>query len=825
MPTLLDAALMYAGFGWHVMPLHNIENGTCTCRPSPSRPKGGALCESPGKHPRIKTGRAFEAATVDPEQIRSWWSRWPNANIGIATGQRSKLCVVDLDGQHGYAKLQSLLLSRDSSDKASDHVAEPHFSSPGAAALPLTLAAASGRDGIGAHLYFYCDGPSPTGSGDGLDVRGNGGLVVAPPSMHVTGRPYRWLNTGPLAAMPGWLLNWFNERDRKPAQATVQLPPHLAARQRTGLATRLASEREAVSVDDIWSALCAIPNADRGWDAWNRVGMAVWAACDGAEIGAELFERWSSTSRKHVEGAAFERWRAYAGTPPTSIGFGSLFYEARQNNPAWSPPSRYVVETVPANQQQVETVSSPFQKTNGHALNGHHLNGSDTPVASLFQPRTPDNPLIELNEKFAVIGNLGGKCMVLEWVPSKADESIEIPSFQTFRSFSERFAHRYVKTLAPKRTSEGEELVEKTEQLGSHWLKWHGRATYEGMDLDPAGPPVLEGNVLNLWKGFGVEARPGGWPLMRQHVTDVLSGRTPDQAAYVLRWAAWMVQNPGHQAEVALVFRGGKGTGKGTFARALRQIAGQHGCHIFSSKHLTGQFNAHLRSCIYLFADEAFWAGDKQGESTLKGLITEDTVPIEKKGVDLEHVVNRLHIVMAANADWVVPASHDERRYAVFDVLEDRRRDKKYFDALNAEMANGGLEAMLYDLQRMELGDWHPRIGIDTPALQKQKEASLTPIADWFIGILQDGYALGRDLRVPAAALHTMCKDSSGKLRDVSAQALGRFLKKHGVKQVHTVNGSVWEFPQLKQLRGAWEGMYGAWAWDTPDLDDWRVRR
>lgn len=811
MPTLLECALAYASIGWHVMPLHNIENGICSCRPSRNRPKAGALCPSPGKHPRIKTGRNFEAATIDPAQITAWWQKWPDANIGIATGQRSKLCVVDLDGQEGVDTLNGLGRS-----------AGPP--------LPMTLAAASGRDGIGAHLYFHCDAPSPTNSGDKLDVRGDGGLVVAPPSMHISGRPYRWLNTVPAAAMPTWLLSWFSERaPREQRPVGLELPPHLAGRQRTGIVARAtAQDREPVATDDIWSALTQIPNNDRGWDAWNRVGMAIWAACNGDPVGEQLFDQWSRGSKKYDPEAATERWRAYAGTPPTSIGYGSLWHEARQNNPAWTPPSKYVVETVPKEQQQFQVPQNPFGVTgggmNGHSLNGTHLNGHSGPAPSLFQPRHAADPLIELNDQFSVIGNLGGKCMVLEWVVSKADDTIEIPSFQSFKSFSERFAHKYIKRMVPKSPSNPEELVEKNEQIGGYWLKWHGRKTFEGLDLDPDGPPVLDGNVLNLWKGFGVDAVAGKWPLMQRHITDVLAAGSAEQASYILRWAAWAVQNPGRQAEVAVVFRGDKGTGKGTFARAMRRIFGQHGCHIFSAKHLTGQFNAHLRSCLLLFADEAFWAGDKQGESTLKGLITEDVVPIEKKGVDLEHVVNRLHIIMAANADWVVPASHDERRYAVFDVGAVHGNRKEYFKQLHAEIEDGGLEAMLYDLQRMPLGDWHPRVGIDTPALQRQKEMSLTPIADWFIGLLQDGYALGRDSRVPAAALHTICQQSSGKLRDVSAQALGRFLKKHGVLQKHTAAGTLWEFPQLPELRGAWEKHYGPWAWESPELKSWRVR-
>lgn len=791
------------------MPLHNIEGGICTCKPSPARSKAGADCLSPGKHPRIKTGRSFEAATTDPDQIRKWWRRWPNANIGIATGQRSRLCVVDLDGLAGVDNLAQL---------AARH-----------GALPLTLAAQSGREGVGAHLYFYCAAPSPTNSGEGFDVRGDGGLVVAPPSMHITGRAYRWLNAATLAPMPAWLLDWFRDRGKSTEHANTALPAHLATLQRTGLTARaVAAEREAVPLDDIWSALTQIPNSDRGWDAWNRVGMAIYAACDGDPAGEDLFDQWSQGSKKYDPSAASERWRAYAGTPPTSIGFGSLWYEARQHNPAWSPPSRYIASVVPREQQSFQVHDAgqqgPFLQTNGHTLNGHHLNGDLGPTSSLFRPRSSDNPLIELNEKFSVIGNLGGKCMVLEWVQSKADETIQIPSFQTFKSFSERFAHKYVDHLVPKKTKDGEELVEKSDQMGAYWLKWHGRKTFEGMDLDPTGPAILPGNVLNLWKGFGVAPSPGKWPLMQRHILEVLAGGSEEQASYIMRWAAWAVQNPDWQAEVALVFRGDKGSGKGTFANAIRQLFGQHGLQIFSSKHLTGQFNAHLRSCLLLFADEAFWAGDKQGESTLKGLITESVVPIEQKGVDLVHVVNRLHIIMAANADWVIPASHDERRYAVFDVNSSKVGNRKYFEALNAELENGGLAAMLHDFQQMPLGSWHPRVGIDTPALQRQKEASLTPIADWFVGLLQDGYQLGRDGRVPASALHTMAKDSSRRLQDVSPQALGRFLKKHGVKPVHLATGSAWQFPELTELRGAWEKYYGAWAWDSPDLKAWRVR-
>ena len=132
-----------------------------------------------------------------------------------------------------------------------------------------------------------------------------------------------------------------------------------------------------------------------------------------------------------------------------------------------------------------------------------------------------------------------------------------------------------------------------------------------------------------------------------------------------------------------------------------------------------------MRDCIFLLADEAFWAGDKQAEGTLKRIITEDTLLIEPKGVDVKSTKNRLHIMVASNEDWVVPATTDERRFAIFDCSDDVIGDRPYFSDLYAELQNGGLEAMLHDLLAMDLGDWHPRDDIpQTSALRDQIEQS-----------------------------------------------------------------------------------------------------
>lgn len=169
-PSLLEEALSYAKRGWHVLPVHGVADGRCTC--------GDPACGSPGKHPRI-VGWPTEAST-DAEVIRGWFGRWPDSNVGIATGRGSGFWAVDVDAPRegrpadGRATLASL---------ESRH-----------GRLPACPRVRTG--GGGEHLLFRlpCDRevPNRTGPLPGLDVRGEGGFVVAPPSVHSSGRRYEW---------------------------------------------------------------------------------------------------------------------------------------------------------------------------------------------------------------------------------------------------------------------------------------------------------------------------------------------------------------------------------------------------------------------------------------------------------------------------------------------------------------------------------------------------------------------------------------------------------------------------------------------------------
>ena len=176
----LTAALRYAARGWRVFPVHAMGAGRCSC--------GKVVCPSPGKHPRTPNG--VKDATTDPATVRQWWQQWPAANVAIATG--AGLMVLDIDPDKGG----------DESLEDLQRVGR----------LPETLEVMTG--GGGRHYYLETrEAVSNSASklGPGLDIRGAGGYVVAPPSNHASGGRYEWEGltdgVGALGVAPGWLVD------------------------------------------------------------------------------------------------------------------------------------------------------------------------------------------------------------------------------------------------------------------------------------------------------------------------------------------------------------------------------------------------------------------------------------------------------------------------------------------------------------------------------------------------------------------------------------------------------------------------------------------
>ena len=453
---------------------------------------------------------------------------------------------------------------------------------------------------------------------------------------------------------------------------------------------------------------------------------------------------------------------------------------------------------------------------------------------------TPSQWLKHLNNNHCVLLREGGITLVLSWDVSEIDETRVIPVMQTFASFKDQYMNKTVNV--------GTSSARKDKQVGKFWLEHGGRKQYTALRFLP-GKPLEVSGYLNLWRGWGVEEKAGDWSLMRAHIREVLADGDEASDDYILKWSAWAVQNPDQPAEAALVFKGGKGAGKGAYGRAMRRLLGQHGLQIHSQQHLVGRFNTHLRDCCLLFADEAIAADDKKAESVLKGLITEPDLPVEGKGKDVIQARNHLHVIMASNDDWVVPASADERRFAVFNVSDRFTKNDAYFTALENQMKYGGLSAMLYDLKNMDLGNWHPRRNIpNTKALQEQKALSRTPFQEAMFEILDSGILPGVRMKNfenavfsgdigSTLGLYTRMREISPKLKDQTETALARFLHSFGdtaapetlpTKKRDYCGGKQyrgWQFPSLAVMRATWEKKHGPveWASDgtwAEDRDD-----
>ena len=419
-----------------------------------------------------------------------------------------------------------------------------------------------------------------------------------------------------------------------------------------------------------------------------------------------------------------------------------------------------------------------------------------------------------MNEKYCVV-SAQGKARVLTFDRAAEGErqTMLLQPFQDFRAL-----HDHKRLGLDDKKSIGE---------GSWWLSQRERRQYDGLVFRPGLPSVIN-ERLNLWQGWGIEPRQGDWKLLKQHMDEVLAAGDKTFAEYLLKWTAWTFQNPGKPAEVALVFRGGRGTGKGVFGRAMKDAFGQHGLHISSSNQMTGQFNAHLMDCALLFADEAYWPGDKAAEGTLQRLITEPTLFVEKKGFDGFQMNSSLHVIMAANSDWVVPAGKDERRYAASEVSEHHQQSRQYFEPLYAEIAAGGVAAMMHDLLAYDLGGWHPRHEVpSTAALDDQKMRSLSPEDQWWLALLQAGELPSADEEnprlAPSAALFEHARKTVPGLKWASDHALARIIKRHGCDRDSDwrVGGRrAWRFPPLKDARQAWVGRM-ATKWEDPAAEDW----
>ena len=444
-----------------------------------------------------------------------------------------------------------------------------------------------------------------------------------------------------------------------------------------------------------------------------------------------------------------------------------------------------------------------------------------------------DPYLAYFNKEYAVIKEYGGCVRVISEKKDPALDRILLIK-RTLSEFEKAYENKFIEVGIDNSGNM------KTKPAGTWWRKHPLRRQYDTITFAP-DRDVSE-KCYNLWQGFAVKSLPGDCPLFLDHVLENVCSGNIDHYQYLTYWLARMVQTPGQQGEVAIVLRGGKGVGKSFFAKIVGHLFGRHYMQVSNSSHLVGNFNSHLRDLIFLFADEAFYAGDKKHESVLKMLITEDNISIEQKGIDVETAPNFIHLVMASNDLHVIPTSGDERRFFVLDVSNRKQKNTDYFGSIYRQMESGGYEALLHYLRSLDISDFEVRDVPVTTALQEQKLLSLSPDEEWWIRKLEHGQLLehteGWPREVMARELMNDYLDYTQRqhvMKRSSETSIGKFLHRIVPKVRHfrrrgpvaflhegeikrqVMRTAFYEISALQLCRTQWVKLHGKHTWPSEE--------
>lgn len=392
----------------------------------------------------------------------------------------------------------------------------------------------------------------------------------------------------------------------------------------------------------------------------------------------------------------------------------------------------------PIDEDELTTTVCSAYKTSQEEL------GADASEVQFEVQPPPENldPIGAMNAKFAFVIAGGGHHILWETTDERGKFKLEHLNEQSFH-----------KMLAAKTVSfDGK----KVQQVSKVWLSDLKCRSYDGLTFMPR--KEVDPRFYNMWRGFAYKPIERGefvdpqWQIgldqfLEHALNNVCNGDT-ELFHYLISYLAHAIQKPWEKPLVSLVFKGRKGVGKNAIVERFCALLDPHYLIADDRRYLTGNFNGHLESCLALVLDEATWAGDKEGEGRLKGLITGAYHNIEHKGKEVFRVPNLTRVFVIGNENWLVPATDDERRFAVFNVGAGRQKDRKFFKSMRERMESGGYRLLLTYLENYNIGDLDINEAPMTQGLVDQKHASLEPFPQWWLDCISDGRLIGSAMNI-----------------------------------------------------------------------------
>lgn len=372
----------------------------------------------------------------------------------------------------------------------------------------------------------------------------------------------------------------------------------------------------------------------------------------------------------------------------------------------------------------------------------------------------------------------GGASRIVRWMPDKTTIDL-VASEGQWTSLSGTLQPEFVESSQIKKTMHPERIRivmpgEESAKLNFEFDYWYlaTKNRYSSTEFAPGRPLDLDiggKRVMNLWRGWPYDLErlaaaeaEGCLPstkLIHEFLWTIIANGDDKIYQYILNWMAWGYQNPADPIGVMIVLQGGQGEGKGTLAELWSAPWGVNFFAASNPEDVFSRFSGHLLNKAAVFLDEAFWAGDQGKLGRLKAMITEKSISIESKGLNIVSSPNSMKFIAASNEDWVVPADVDNRRFQVFEVSPAwKNKIAEHWSPLRDEMRGGGRAAFFYEMLTRKIPKgWHPqRDRVMTEAMKRQARITQGPIAEWLHLIYKGGipYAFenGGNLYVPAAA-------------------------------------------------------------------------
>jgi len=342
--------------------------------------------------------------------------------------------------------------------------------------------------------------------------------------------------------------------------------------------------------------------------------------------------------------------------------------------------------------------------------------------------------LEQINKKYAHVV-IGGK----HQIASKEDCSINGTKLVlgSIDSFHNHFTH------LPKVAGKNR---------GRAWAEWSKKSFYNnGMGFYPNTKKLPKG-CYNLFNGWSCQPIEGKCDFILNHIKKILCNGNQEAGNYFIMWLAHLFQYPEVKPSVAVFLKSVEGTGKGSLFRLLQKMLGAYSSQINGSDLVTRSFNGILNSKLLIFADEVNLI-DRDTFDKIKGVISEPTCQLEKKGIEIEPMLNLSRFIFASNHEQVIPAGQRERRFLLIEACDKMAKDKEYWVTFNNLINHEYAGYFLNYLLNVDLKDFDPYNAPMTRELVEQKKLNFKPVEQYLFERLEEVLPFEGRQRVPAPTL------------------------------------------------------------------------